>query len=554
MLITLHQQDMVGFTDNLPLKLYEGSSSYYDHFLERAVEAYTVNIQLPPKLLRSDSIDVIKTFISGVLSFNQYIFLNAKINTDNPGLNNHIILRVFLMKNHIDVATGNITLSKYYSNQSLNNHSESYNAKNDELIIRFVDTGDEIHPGITKYTLSKDTLLRDCILRIKSDYEEIYRITFKQAQSITTKDNNGDIFFRVTVVGKHKSFLENKGVDENGDLNIDMSIDSQLQPRMNNYKSSVNKYTTISAVIEAIQLTEENIDECYKFIGSTGNFLECGNGIDPGDGKFKITTFVEGIIPVAVGDYIVKFINSGLIFPYKPDRFKTDFKLFVDNDYVDLPLSEKIKKLCLNLNFTQVDDYFYMKRIEVNNEDSIVIKIIYRYRYNDVNYIVAHNWGNVEQKVIRNFITSDEDWNYIESHIYDLNGEFSRITYTHAHRHDVVRNMKNIDKMDPTIKTHWFDFTNYLKENNFKEYPTLPNDFVIRYVVNDFELKSVDIELCEDLKHFIIFENTYNFRTGVLNYRDNVQMIEIKNWTSLEYTIRDIQEHIFNRNGYFTVR
>jgi hypothetical protein len=154
----------------------------------------------------------------------------------------------------------------------------------------------------------------------------------------------------------------------------------------------------------------------------------------------------------------------------------------------------------------------------------------------------------------RNFITSDEDWNYIESHIYDLNGEFSRITYTHAHRHDVVRNMKNIDKMDPTIKTHWFDFTNYLKENNFKEYPTLPNDFVIRYVVNDFELKSVDIELCEDLKHFIIFENTYNFRTGVLNYRDNVQMIEIKNWTSLEYTIRDIQEHIFNRNGYFTVR
>jgi len=54
--------------------------------------------------------------------------------------------------------------------------------------------------------------------------------------------------------------------------------------------------------IEAIQLREDTVDDCYEFLGGKGSFDEVGYGIDPKDGKFKINKNVV----VEIGNWIVK--------------------------------------------------------------------------------------------------------------------------------------------------------------------------------------------------------------------------------------------------------
>lgn len=82
------------------------------------------------------------------------------------------------------------------------------------------------------------------------------------------------------------------------------------------------KYRKKPVVIEAVQLTMQTGDECYEFMGITnkGNFPGCGNGIDPADGKYKITT-LEGVMVVSLGDWIIKGIK-GEFYPCKPDIFE----------------------------------------------------------------------------------------------------------------------------------------------------------------------------------------------------------------------------------------
>lgn len=72
-------------------------------------------------------------------------------------------------------------------------------------------------------------------------------------------------------------------------------------------------------IIEAIQLTRETVQECYDFIGAKHNFPECGMGIDPEDGQFKLTT-LEGVMTVSVGDWIIRGIK-GEYYPCKDDIF-----------------------------------------------------------------------------------------------------------------------------------------------------------------------------------------------------------------------------------------
>ena len=83
------------------------------------------------------------------------------------------------------------------------------------------------------------------------------------------------------------------------------------------------QYRKKPVVIEAIQLTAETVQECYDFVGAKGNFSECGMGIDPADGQFKITT-LEGVHTASVGDWIIKGVK-GEFYPCKPDIFEKTY-------------------------------------------------------------------------------------------------------------------------------------------------------------------------------------------------------------------------------------
>ena len=83
------------------------------------------------------------------------------------------------------------------------------------------------------------------------------------------------------------------------------------------------QYRKKPVVIEAVQLTAETVQECYDFVGAKSNFPECGMGIDPADGQFKITT-LEGVHTASVGDWIIKGVN-GEFYPCKPDIFEKTY-------------------------------------------------------------------------------------------------------------------------------------------------------------------------------------------------------------------------------------
>lgn len=79
------------------------------------------------------------------------------------------------------------------------------------------------------------------------------------------------------------------------------------------------KFRKKPVVIEATRLTRQTVQECYDFVGAKGNFPECGMGIDPEDGQFKLTT-LEGVMTVSVGDWIIRGIK-GEYYPCKDDIF-----------------------------------------------------------------------------------------------------------------------------------------------------------------------------------------------------------------------------------------
>ena len=84
------------------------------------------------------------------------------------------------------------------------------------------------------------------------------------------------------------------------------------------------KFRKKPVVIEAIQLNQYSVQECYDFVGAKGNFPECGMGIDPEDGQFKITT-LEGVHTASINDWIIKGVN-GEFYPCKPDIFEKTYE------------------------------------------------------------------------------------------------------------------------------------------------------------------------------------------------------------------------------------
>lgn len=84
------------------------------------------------------------------------------------------------------------------------------------------------------------------------------------------------------------------------------------------------KFRKKPVIVEAVQLLPETVQECYDFVGAKGNFPECGMGIDPADGQFKITT-LEGVHIASVGDFIIKGVK-GEFYPCKPDIFEATYE------------------------------------------------------------------------------------------------------------------------------------------------------------------------------------------------------------------------------------
>lgn len=86
------------------------------------------------------------------------------------------------------------------------------------------------------------------------------------------------------------------------------------------------KFRKKPVVIEAVQFQPDTLTELYHFMDITGrgSFRDCGFGIDPEDGQFKITT-LEGVHIARVGDWIIKGVK-GEFYPCKPDIFAATYE------------------------------------------------------------------------------------------------------------------------------------------------------------------------------------------------------------------------------------
>lgn len=86
------------------------------------------------------------------------------------------------------------------------------------------------------------------------------------------------------------------------------------------------KFIKKPVVIEAVQLREDTLDELYLFMSIEGKgcFQDCGHGIDPADGQFKITT-LEGVHTASVGDWIIRGVK-GEFYPCKTDIFAATYE------------------------------------------------------------------------------------------------------------------------------------------------------------------------------------------------------------------------------------
>lgn len=86
----------------------------------------------------------------------------------------------------------------------------------------------------------------------------------------------------------------------------------------------MKKYKSKPKFISAIQFDPFCMIKAYKFLGTLnkGGFLECGHGIDPTDGKFKVTT-LNGAVVVDEWDFIIKSRDE--FYPCKPDVFYANY-------------------------------------------------------------------------------------------------------------------------------------------------------------------------------------------------------------------------------------
>lgn len=76
-------------------------------------------------------------------------------------------------------------------------------------------------------------------------------------------------------------------------------------------------------VIDAIQLTADNLKECCQFVGRSNT-----SSADPQAGTLSIYT-LEGSMRADVGDWIIKGVK-GEFYPCKPDIFAATYEVVDD--------------------------------------------------------------------------------------------------------------------------------------------------------------------------------------------------------------------------------
>lgn len=81
------------------------------------------------------------------------------------------------------------------------------------------------------------------------------------------------------------------------------------------------KYRKKPVVIEAVQFTGENFDECKTFSGGVAHLPPAGPGL-------QIET-LEGLMLASVGDYIIRGVK-GEFYPCKPDIFVATYEPVAD--------------------------------------------------------------------------------------------------------------------------------------------------------------------------------------------------------------------------------
>ena len=90
----------------------------------------------------------------------------------------------------------------------------------------------------------------------------------------------------------------------------------------------IKQYRKKPVVIEAIQWTGENIQECFEFVGNkmatqkTKYFSSSGEPFEQTD----IVIFsLEGAMSASIGDYLIKGVE-GEFYPCKPDIFERTYE------------------------------------------------------------------------------------------------------------------------------------------------------------------------------------------------------------------------------------
>jgi hypothetical protein len=80
------------------------------------------------------------------------------------------------------------------------------------------------------------------------------------------------------------------------------------------------KYRKKPVVIEAVQLTTDNVGEIHDFAGRKAHRIY-NNGIT----EYAIIDTIEGQMKASINDFIIKGVN-GEFYPYKPDVFEKTYE------------------------------------------------------------------------------------------------------------------------------------------------------------------------------------------------------------------------------------
>lgn len=87
----------------------------------------------------------------------------------------------------------------------------------------------------------------------------------------------------------------------------------------------IQKFKKKPVVIEAIQLTHENKEELYKWLGV--NYISHSDDAEDDSWLNMDIRELSGVITVEHNDYVIKGSAEGDFYPCKPEIFESGFEL-----------------------------------------------------------------------------------------------------------------------------------------------------------------------------------------------------------------------------------